>query len=732
MDSNVMGTYMNTYMSYQGYSINKCDLGDDELARLKADLTVTPHVPKDFAMVAPQPFKLYQEGPTKIYVPRHYGISKYGVPRVNRMQEGRDVDLVFNGSLRQEQAAPVKAFMDAVADPAKGGGILNLTCASGKCLAKNTPLLMYDGSTKLVQHIKIDDMLMGDDSTPRRVLGRCFGVERMYSINQNYGKRYTVNESHILSLKQYDPETGVITKVDMSVTEFLSHPQRRYLYGYKAPVQFASQEVACDPYELGKKMGTDQYDQNEVPRYVKFNDHKVVRAFLQGFIDAQGASYEMCDIIILKNVYLLNDIRFMLRCVGSLIEQKEIMDQVHLHVYGLKPTTNILHANLMYKIHVVPMVEDMYYGFEIDGNRRFLLDDFTVTHNTVMAIYLMCQVKKKALVVVHKDFLLQQWKERIEQFCPTARIGLIKAKTVDTEDKDIVIASLQSLSMKKYEPDTFSDFGFVIADECHHTSAEVFSRALRKVNFKYSLGLSATVKRKDGLSKVFMWYLGGILYSNVKNKGQKDEVDVQLHYYYDPYPDYSKEVYMMGNKLNISKMINNICEYSERQKYIVDCVKEILAKEPERKIIILSDRRAHLENVGKLLAREGIENGNYFGGMKPNELKVSESKQVLLGTFCMVSEGFDCKSLDTLILASPKSDVTQSCGRILREEAAKRRHVPLIVDIIDQFSIFERQGKKRLTYYKSQKYNLIGEQKTEDVGKLMKLDKHSFVDLEEC
>jgi hypothetical protein len=68
----------------------------------------------------------------------------------------------------------------------------------------------------------------------------------------------------------------------------------------------------------------------------------------------------------------------------------------------------------------------------------------------------------------------------------------------------------------------------------------------------------------------------------------------------------------------------------------------------------------------------------------------------------------------------------------LREEAAKRRHVPLIVDIIDQFSIFERQGKKRLTYYKSQKYNLIGEQKTEDVGKLMKLDKHSFVDLEEC
>jgi superfamily II DNA or RNA helicase len=205
---------------------------------------------------------------------------------------------------------------------------------------------------------------------------------------------------------------------------------------------------------------------------------------------------------------------------------------------------------------------------------------------------------------------------------------------------------------------------------------------------------------------------------------------VQLEYYYDPCPDYSKEVFMMGNKLNISRMINNICEYPKRQQLVVNCVKDILAKEPERKIIILSDRRAHLENVGKLLAREGIENGNYFGGMKPNELKVSESKQVLLGTFCMVSEGFDCKTLDTLILASPKSDVIQSCGRILREEASKRRYVPLIVDIIDQFSIFERQGKKRLTYYKSQKYNLIGEQKTEDVGKIVALKEHAFVDLE--
>jgi superfamily II DNA or RNA helicase len=96
----------------------------------------------------------------------------------------------------------------------------------------------------------------------------------------------------------------------------------------------------------------------------------------------------------------------------------------------------------------------------------------------------------------------------------------------------------------------------------------------------------------------------------------------------------------------------------------------------------------------------------------------------------MVSEGFDCKSLDTLILASPKSDVIQSVGRILREEAKNRRHIPLVVDIIDQFSIFEKQAMKRIQYYKKQKYDILGLQEKKQNNKLEKLEGHCLVSLE--
>ena len=81
--------------------------------------------------------------------------------------------------------------------------------------------------------------------------------------------------------------------------------------------------------------------------------------------------------------------------------------------------------NSLSKISVEPLHKGTYYGFTIDGNRRFLLEDFTVTHNTVIALYLACHFKVKTLVIVHKTFLLNQWLERIKQFTNSS-IGIIK------------------------------------------------------------------------------------------------------------------------------------------------------------------------------------------------------------------------------------------------------------------------------------------------------------------
>ena len=158
----------------------------------------------------------------------------------------------------------------------------------------------------------------------------------------------------------------------------------------------------------------------------------------------------------------------------------------------------------------------------------------------------------------------------------------------------------------------------------------------------------------------------------------------------------------------MAKMINSICEYQPRIDFIVNEVVTLLNKEPLRKVLILSDRRQHLHLLKEAFDASSYTSGFYYGGLTPQVLKESEEKQILLATFQYASEGFDMKGLDTLVLASPKSDVVQVVGRILRDKPEDRKHTPLVIDIVDMFSLFVGQGKKRNTYYKSCKYAIKG------------------------
>ena len=328
---------------------------------------------------------------------------------------------------------------------------------------------------------------------------------------------------------------------------------------------------------------------------------------------------------------------------------------------------------------------------------------------TVLALYLLSVLKKKTVVVVHKDFLMTQWRDRILQFLPDARIGKIQQNTVDVEDKDIVLAMVQSLSMKEYDPEVFQSFGLAIFDECHHLGAEVFSKSMAKVASKYMLGLSATPNRKDGLRKVFEWYIGDLVYTSNTDDSKDEAVEVNIIEYYDETPDYCKLELTYMKKPCCPIMINNICENQHRTDRIYEKIKEVY--DLGRKILILSDRRGHLDNIMKW-CNDNIEDkvaGLYVGGMKPNDLRDSQEKDIILGTFSMASEGMDIPKLNTILLVSPKSDIVQSVGRILREKPEQRTHHPLIIDYLDthpNFSVFQRQYKKRFTHYNKMKYNI--------------------------
>lgn len=317
---------------------------------------------------------------------------------------------------------------------------------------------------------------------------------------------------------------------------------------------------------------------------------------------------------------------------------------------------------------------------------------------TTCALYCVCKLKVKTLIIVHKEFLMLQWEERIKQFIPNASIGLIRQNKVDVAGKDIVIAMLQSLSMKEYDKYIFHDFGLTVIDETHHICSRVFSNALFINSTRYMLGLSATPERKDGLTKVLHWFIGPIGYS-VKRENQTGVEVEAINYTCEEYKE-TPPLSTTG-QISLPSVITQLVNLEERNKLILDhIVKHVTSG---RKIIVLSDRRQHCEHLQNLLpdtVKSKHSHGLYMGGMKQDKLKENEKCDIIFATYSLAHEGLDIPTLNTLIMATPKSDVVQSCGRILRE-AGQRSHNPLIIDIIDQYASLIGQSKKRNAFYKA-------------------------------
>jgi superfamily II DNA or RNA helicase len=320
---------------------------------------------------------------------------------------------------------------------------------------------------------------------------------------------------------------------------------------------------------------------------------------------------------------------------------------------------------------------------------------------TVLALYLAAQFKVKTLVIVHKTFLLNQWKERAEEFTD-ASIGIIQQNKIDIEGKNIVIGMLQSIAKDKYDSDIFRNFGLVIFDEAHHAPSEYFSRVLPIIASKITIGLSATPKRADKTEKILYWYFGDIMYKSEVEENDKVLVNIIN---YDIEHDKFKEFLMYTGDVNRPKTINKITSIGRRNKFIIDTIEEVL-QEPERKILVLSDRLEHLKLLKKRLEEKEITSTDfYIGGMKQKALDNAKNAQVIFASYGMAAEGLDIPELNTLFMVTSRKEVQQAVGRVVRKIDPNIR--PTIYDFTDQLPSFINQGRHRKRLYRKMGFEIV-------------------------
>lgn len=341
---------------------------------------------------------------------------------------------------------------------------------------------------------------------------------------------------------------------------------------------------------------------------------------------------------------------------------------------------------------------------------------------TFMALHIAGRMRKRFLVIVDKEFLLDQWKGEIAGALPGARVGILRMDKaqVDPAQYDITICMIQTLCQRQWPENFFAGFGLAIFDECHHLGAAHFSRALHKVQTPYMLGLSATPQREDGLTKVFEAFLGKPIYWEKQRDPDESVVVRAIHFsnddatYTDVPTDWKGEVVT-------ARLLTQLVSFPPRNTLIINLLKELIS-DSRRYILVLSERKSHLECIEEGLMAMKASYGYYIGGMKQTDRDANAAdKQVLLATYAMASDALNIKKLNCVILASPRKNVEQSTGRILRQRPEERQLDPLIVDMVDSHGIYQGQWRKRSAYYKKCKYTFKHEHIGKD-GKLIKSD----------
>jgi len=347
--------------------------------------------------------------------------------------------------------------------------------------------------------------------------------------------------------------------------------------------------------------------------------------------------------------------------------------------------------------------------YQVEACTDVLKHEFGVLHaptgsgKTTIALAVIAKRKQPALVIVHTKELLQQWIDRASQFLNMApdEIGIVGngEKRIGERLTIGIVNSIYPIASEIAE-----HFGFLIVDECHHCPRRTFTEALSAFDCRYQLGLSATPYRRDGLSRLINYSLGEQVHAVDKNRLIENGSILK--------PEIVTRRTGFESSFNLtaeySKGISELTRNPERNGMIILDVTEFL-RDNSGPVLVLSDRKAHCEDLAGMLIDQGIKTEILTGELATGKRKdaveriVSGEVQAVCATGSLVGEGFDLPALSALFMATPLKfggRLLQYVGRILRPAPGKDRAT--VFDYVDSREpVLAASARARMKVYEA-------------------------------
>jgi len=336
----------------------------------------------------------------------------------------------------------------------------------------------------------------------------------------------------------------------------------------------------------------------------------------------------------------------------------------------------------------------------------------TAFGKTVLAAWFIAARKVNTLVLVHRQQLLDQWRDRLAFFLdiPLREIGQIGGGK-EQPSGIIDVGILQSLNRKGIVKDLVAEYGQIIVDECHHIPAFSFEQVLKKAKAKYVLGLTATPIRKDGHHPIVLMQCGPIRFKENPQKAAK--VQPFEHVVFPRKTNF--RVPEMSNETTIQEIYSALIMDQDRNDLIFDDL--LSALEAGRSPLLLTERTEHLNYFASRLKKFARNVIVLKGGLGKRQRQLiidqlkstpGEQERVILSTGRYIGEGFDDARLDTLFLVMPiswRGTLEQYVGRLHR--IYENKQVVQVYDYLDaNVPMIMRMYQKRLNGYKSIGYSI--------------------------